>query len=118
MPYKDVEIKFVGLRPGEKIKEELLMNEEGLQKTANKLIYIGKQIQIDSTNFAMKLRILRDASLQNNEKVAVDALHEMVPTFVTPEEFNKHELEKHNHTVQTQTEPAKPDHVSGVPAPV
>ena len=71
------------------------MNEEGLQKTANKLIYIGKQIQIDSTNFAMKLRILRDAALKNNEKIAVDALHEMVPTFVTPEEFNKNELAKH-----------------------
>lgn len=42
VPYKDVEIKFTGLRPGEKIKEELLMNEEGLQKTANKLIFIGK----------------------------------------------------------------------------
>ena len=107
VPYKDVEIKFVGLRPGEKIKEELLMNEEGLQKTANKLIYIGKQIQIDSTTFAMKLRILRDAALKNNEKIAVDALHEMVPTFVTPEEFNKHELEKHaQHLADAQKNPA------------
>ena len=130
VPYKDVEIKFVGLRPGEKIKEELLMNEEGLQKTANKLIYIGKQIQIDSTNFAMKLRILRDAALKNNEKIAVDALHEMVPTFVTPEEFNRHELEKRNQLDaqkkaqdktqgQTQDENApEKEPVQSVPAPV
>ena len=121
VPYKDVEIKFVGLRPGEKIKEELLMNEEGLQKTANKLIYIGKQIQIDSTTFAMKLRILRDAALTNNEKIAVDALHEMVPTFVTPEEFNKHELEKHaQHLAEGQkgSESAKADSANGALAPV
>ena len=94
VPYEDVEIKFVGLRPGEKIKEELLMNEEGLQKTANKLIYIGKQIEIDIQTFGMKLGILRDAALENNEARAVAALHKMVPTFTTPEEFNRGELAK------------------------
>ena len=41
VPYKDVKIEFTGLRSGEKIKEELLMNEEGLQKTKNELIFIG-----------------------------------------------------------------------------
>ena len=98
------------------------MNEEGLQKTANKLIYIGKQIQIDSTTFAMKLRILRDAALKNNEKIAVDALHEMVPTFVTPEEFNRHELEKRNQLdAQNQDKDgdgARKEPVQSVPAPV
>ena len=93
-PYKDVEIKFTGLRPGEKIKEELLMNEEGLQKTSNKLIFIGKQIEIDERNFAFRLNALRNAALENNEKVAVDALHDMVPTFTTPEDFNSKELKK------------------------
>ncbi|MBR3419316.1 MAG: polysaccharide biosynthesis protein [Oscillospiraceae bacterium] len=118
VPYKDVPIKFVGLRPGEKIKEELLMNEEGLQKTANKLIYIGKQIQIDSTTFAMKLRILRDAALKNNEKIAVDALHEMVPTFVTPEEFNKHELEKQAQDSGTDKDHSAPTAPQDAFAPV
>lgn len=89
VPYKDVEIRFTGLRPGEKIKEELLMNEEGLQKTANKLIFIGKQIDIDAEVFVDKLYILRDAAKENNEMLAVQALHNIVPTFVTPEEFNK-----------------------------
>ena len=93
-PYKDVEIRFTGLRPGEKIKEELLMNEEGLQKTSNKLIFIGKQIEIDESTFAFRLDALRNAALENNEKVAVDALHAMVPTFTTPEQFNSVELRK------------------------
>lgn len=93
-PYKDVEIKFTGLRPGEKIKEELLMNEEGLQKTSNKLIFIGKQIEIDERNFAFRLNALRNAALENNERLAVDALHDMVPTFTTPEAFNSKELMK------------------------
>ncbi len=88
-PYKDVKIEFVGLRPGEKIKEELLMNEEGLQKTSNKLIFIGRQIEIEEKTFAKRLRILRDAAQVNNEALAISALHEMVPTFITPEEFNQ-----------------------------
>ena len=89
VPYKDVKIEFTGLRPGEKIKEELLMNEEGLQKTKNELIFIGRQIDIDVDTFITQLRSLRDAALENNEATAIRALHEMVPTFVTPEEFNR-----------------------------
>ena len=87
-PYIDIPIRFTGLRPGEKIKEELLMMEEGLQKTSNKLIYIGKQIEIDEDTFAADLRELRDAAKKNNEKIALEALHKMVPTFTTPEAFN------------------------------
>lgn len=92
VPYKDVEIKFTGLRPGEKIKEELLMNDEGLKKTSNKLIFIGRQIEINESVFPMKLAELRDAALENNVKSAVDALHDMVPTFTTPEEYNNNVL--------------------------
>ena len=88
-PYEDVKIEFIGLRPGEKIKEELLMNEEGLRKTKNKLIFIGKQIDINPEKFIHQLRNLRDAAFKNDEAAAVEALHEIVPTFVTPEEFNQ-----------------------------
>ena len=88
-PYDDVPIEFVGLRPGEKIKEELLMNEEGLQKTNNKLIFIGKQIEIDESTFPIELNRLCNAAKENDEGIAVEALHKMVPTFTTPEEFNK-----------------------------
>ena len=88
-PYTEVPIVFTGLRPGEKIKEELLMDEEGLQKTRNKLIFIGRQIEINDSGFACALRQLRDAAEKNDEAAAVWALHDMVPTFTTPEEFNK-----------------------------
>ena len=91
-PYKDVPIKFVGLRPGEKIKEELLMNEEGLQKTRNKLIFIGKQTAIDDSIFPSELYKLCDAAKQNDEELAVKALKKIVPTFITPEEFNKNAI--------------------------
>ena len=94
IPYKDIEIKFTGLRPGEKIKEELLMNEEGLKKTSNKLIFIGNQIEIDAEQFILDLHKLKDAANENNEEIAVSELHRIVPTFITPEEFNKMELEK------------------------
>ena len=92
VPYKDVPIIFTGLRPGEKIKEELLMMEEGLQKTSNKLIFIGKQIDIEEDCFAEHLKRLRDAAQLNDEALAIRALHEMVPTFITPEEYNNKEL--------------------------
>lgn len=88
VPYKDVEIKFTGLRPGEKLLEELLMSEEGLEKTKNKLIYIGKQINIGDS-FIKDLWKLKSAALENNDAVAIEALHSIVPTFTTPEEFNK-----------------------------
>ena len=89
VPYKDVEIKFTGLRPGEKLLEELLMGEEGLQKTKNKLIYIGKQIEIDADHFINELWTLKNAAQENDDKTAINALHDIVPTFTTPEEFNK-----------------------------
>ena len=89
VPYKDVEIKFTGLRPGEKIKEELLMDEEGLKTTSNKLIFIGKQIELDPEKFIRDLCTLRDAALTNDVETAINALHDIVPTYITPEAFNK-----------------------------
>ena len=85
------------------------MNEEGLQKTANKLIYIGKQIEIDTATFAERLRILRDAASENNEEIAVRALHDMVPTFITPEEFNRMELAKQHQKEAAAAKEAKKD---------
>ena len=104
VPYKDVEIKFTGLRPGEKLREELLMDEEGLQKTSNKLIFIGRQIELDSEKFIRQLRKLRNAANENLKDIAVEALHEIVPTFTTPEEFNRAELikEKKNPKIQDE----------------
>ena len=60
-PYKDIEIEFTGLRPGEKLYEELLMDEEGLEETKNKRIFIGKPIRMDYEQFEEGLRELDDA---------------------------------------------------------
>ncbi|MDO5558745.1 MAG: nucleoside-diphosphate sugar epimerase/dehydratase [Oscillospiraceae bacterium] len=81
VPYKDVEIKFTGLRPGEKLFEELLMDEEGLKKTNNKKIFIGNQIDIDEDDFINKLSVLKQVALDNNEELTVACLAGMVPTF-------------------------------------
>jgi FlaA1/EpsC-like NDP-sugar epimerase len=94
VPYQDVPIEFTGLRPGEKIKEELLMDEEGLKKTPNKLIFIGSQLTIEPDSFILALRRLKYAAMDNNAELTVQLLREIVPTFVTPEEFNQKILSK------------------------
>ena len=81
VPYKDVEIKFTGLRPGEKLYEELLMNEEGLKSTANKKIFIGKQIHINPTELLSQLDHLQSVVETNDSEASVHVLEEIVPTF-------------------------------------
>ena len=93
VPNEDIDIVFTGLRPGEKIREELLMMEEGLKSTQNKLIFIGKQIEIDEKSFVADLEMLKKNAEKDDEAEAVAALHRIVPTFTTPEEFNKKELQ-------------------------
>ncbi|MBQ2687941.1 MAG: polysaccharide biosynthesis protein [Clostridia bacterium] len=81
VPYRDVEIKFTGLRPGEKLFEELLMNEEGLKSTGNKKIFIGNQIAIDEEDLLKKLSELKEYAEDNNSEKVVEMLSEIVPTF-------------------------------------
>ena len=80
-PYKDIDIEFTGLRPGEKLFEELLMSEEGIKATANKKIFIGKQIQIDEEKFPEMIKNIKEIAYSNNSAEAVEALRRMVPTF-------------------------------------
>ena len=81
VPYKDVEIKFTGLRPGEKLFEELLMDEEGLQKTDNKKIFIGNQIDIDADDLLAKLEQLQAIAETNDNEKTVAQLETIVDTF-------------------------------------
>ncbi len=80
-PYEDIEIKFTGLRPGEKLYEELLMDEEGLRQTDNKKIYIGAPIRLNSTTFFDHLSALKAIAYSNNSENLVQALLDIVPTF-------------------------------------
>ena len=81
-PYKDIEIKFTGLRPGEKLFEELLMKEEGLQKTPNEKIFIGKQVTIDKPWLMAQLEKMREICATNDKEAVVEQLKVLVPTFV------------------------------------
>ena len=77
---EDIEIEFTGLRPGEKLYEELLMDEEGLQDTANKMIHIGKPIEIDEMKFFAQLKQMKEES--KNESADIRHLvKEIVPTY-------------------------------------
>lgn len=81
IPYKDIEIRFTGLRPGEKLYEELLMDEEGLEKTDNKKIFIGAPIQLNKETFFDHLAALKEIAWSNNSENLVQALLDIVPTF-------------------------------------
>ena len=79
-PDVDIEIRYVGLRPGEKLYEELLLDEEGIRSTANNLIFIGKPLEIDETAFARQLIELEEVSHRPDGDVRT-MLQEIVPTY-------------------------------------
>ena len=79
-PYEDIDIVFTGLRPGEKLYEELLMDEEGLQSTDNKLIHIGKPIDFDEELFIHQLEELDELSRMDSPKIK-EKVMEVVPTY-------------------------------------
>ena len=77
-PYDDIPIKITGLRPGEKLYEELLMDEEGLEKTQNELIFVGKPIEMDDNEFLVQLKELDYVSRKET-----DRMKELVAQIVT-----------------------------------
>ncbi len=79
-PDVDIAVKYTGLRPGEKLYEEMLMDEEGLQTTENELIHIGKPLEIDEALFDRQLSRLKQACLENSDRI-VDLVAEIVPTY-------------------------------------
>ncbi len=79
-PYKDIKIEFTGLRPGEKLYEELLMSEEGLTATENSLIHIGKPIEIDEELFFKTLDQMKEAMYDENSDIR-NLVKQIVPTY-------------------------------------
>lgn len=80
VPDVDIKVMYTGLRPGEKLFEEKLMAEEGMQKTENKMIHIGVPIPMDTESFFRQLEGLMDAAYKN-EKDIRERVQEIVPTY-------------------------------------
>ena len=79
-PDVDIKIEYTGLRPGEKLYEEKLMAEEGMKTTKNKLIFIGKPIEMDDEEFKKKLSKLDDDSKEDDENIRKYVM-DIVPTY-------------------------------------
>jgi len=77
---EDIRIEFTGLRPGEKMYEELLMQEEGLKETANRMIYIGRPIEYDDELFERQLERLQEASVNESQDIRA-LVREIVPSY-------------------------------------
>ena len=92
---EDIEIEYTGLRPGEKLYEELLMNEEGLQDTENKMIHIGKPIDMDEEKFMHQLIQLRDAANEDSDAIRA-MVKEIVPTYQMPMEALAYKKKKNS----------------------
>ncbi len=85
---EDIKIEFTGLRPGEKLYEELLLEEEGMKDTANRMIHIGKPIELDEQEFFMQLKELKDECQIESSDIR-PLLKKIVPTYHNPEELNE-----------------------------
>ena len=79
-PDVDIKVEYTGLRPGEKLYEELLMSEEGLQETENKLIHIGKPIEMDDELFLKQLKLLDQTSKDEDSDIK-KLVAQIVPTY-------------------------------------
>ncbi len=92
-PNVDIPIVFTGLRPGEKLYEELLMKEEGLQETENKKIFIGELTDLDEKDILYKLNKLQNIIDDENTPIEEikKIIHEVVPTYV-PKNIKKKEI--------------------------
>ena len=84
-----VEIVETGLRPGEKLYEELLVKTEELDKTSNSMIFIERDKALSADEIDKRIGELREACETGDDLEAKEVLRKVVPTFKTPEEVNK-----------------------------
>ena len=89
VPGRDIEIKEVGLRPGEKLYEELLMSNDNLHKTENEKIFVEERPAVDEEMMKRRLDELEATVAHGNNEEILASLHKLVPTFRRPEEVNK-----------------------------
>lgn len=88
-PHKDIKIEFIGLRPGEKLYEEVLTEEEGLSQTPHNKIYIGKPTFSDFDSLKEKIEKMKQYIEKNDKEVIVKNIEELVPTY---KRFNMEEV--------------------------
>ena len=107
-PDVDIKIEYTGLRPGEKLYEEKLMAEEGLQTTPNKLIHIAKPIPFDVETFMKQVEILAETSYTNSQNIK-QLVSEIVPTYhpgnIEQDEIEKKKIQKLSQKEQENPEP-------------
>lgn len=87
-PNKDIKIKVTGLRPGEKLYEELLMNNDNLTKTAHNKIFIDKPESLSLNNITKQIDDLMFITKLGNKNMLINKLREIVPTYNSPEFYN------------------------------
>ena len=96
VPGEDIEIKYTGLRDGEKLYEELLISEEGIQKTQNDLIYVARPMEFDSENLFNRISYMREIMEAATSRQIVDVIKELVPTFNPQNEAYKDIIDESN----------------------
>ncbi len=93
VPNEDIKIEIIGLRPGEKLYEELLMDCEGLEKTANSKIFIGRPQSLSAEEMEIKLDMLRSVVETADDEMLRSLLEQIVPTYIKDnEKFNRESL--------------------------
>ena len=93
IPYETMQITFIGLRPGEKLYEELLTDEEGLQKTANKKIFVGHLASFDDARFKQDLQRLKELAYDEDADIR-QAVSRLVPTYRYTEHVAEEDTQK------------------------
>jgi len=81
-PYTEIPIDIIGLRPGEKLFEELLLDEEGILKTKNTKIFVAKQSKVDYEKLSKELNNLYDVIIENSDENTKDYVKKLVPTYI------------------------------------
>lgn len=93
VPDKDIKIEYTGLRPGEKLYEEILMDEEGLKETEHSLIHVGKPLEFDGETFLERLNSLYDEAYSETDNMK-ELVAELVPTYKIREEDRARDRKK------------------------